>query len=75
MDMFLAIGAPILTGIVLFLIKHIHVRMLRIESTHMPKEDIRTLIEDKMGGIRSDIKDIKNKIEKLFDLYIAEHKK
>jgi len=28
------------------------------------------LIEDKMGGIREDIKDIKNKVEKIFDLYL-----
>lgn len=75
MDLFVALGAPILAGIVLFLVKHLHARLLRLENTHMPKDDIRTLIEDKIGGLRGDIKEIKDKIEKLFDLYLNDHKK
>jgi len=73
--MFIAVGAPFLVGLVLFLIKHIHARLLHLEKSHMPKEDIRILIEDKIGGLKVDLRDIKEKINKIFDLYLNDHRK
>ena len=75
MDMSIAVGAPILVGVVLFLVRHLHARLLHLEKSHMPKEDVRILIEDKIGGLRNDLRDIKEKINKIFDLYLSDHRK
>lgn len=75
MDLFIALGAPLIVGVILLLLKSLHSRISVIEhKDYMAKDDIRELIEDKVGGIREDVKEIRTKVDKLFDLYISDHK-
>lgn len=68
----LSIIATITSGLLGYIIKNQNQRLRFLEVHFMPKQDIRQLIEDKIGGIHSDLKDIKAKIDKLFDIYINE---
>lgn len=68
-------GLSLLNGLLIFLVKNIYHRLSTLESSHFTKLEVRQLIDDKIGGLHSDIQDIKNKIDKLFDLYIEQHKK
>ncbi len=66
-------GASLLSGLVIYLLKNesLNKRVRYLEENSYSKQDVRLLIEDKMGTIRSDLEYIKEKIDKLFDYYIS----
>jgi len=76
MDLIISIAGPLIVGVFLFVLRSMHNRLGSVEDTqkqYMPKHEVRELIEDKIGGIREDITEIKNKIDKLFEYYINDH--
>jgi hypothetical protein len=78
MDIILMLGGAglsLLNGILVHLLKTVNQRIRTLELSHFTKQEVRQLIDDKIGGLHSDIQDIKDKIDKLFDLYIEQHKK
>lgn len=72
MSIVLSAGASLLSGLVIYLLKNenLNKRVRYLEENSYSKQDVRQLIDDKMGGIHSDLRDIKQKIDKLFDIYI-----
>lgn len=76
MELILAIAAPIIAGIFLFVLRSIHARLVKLEEQdkqYLSKADIRELINDKVDDIRADVREIKDKLEKLFYLYLEDH--
>lgn len=75
MEIILVVLSGIMTTLGSFLIvqyKSINQRIRFLEESYLSKRDVRQLIEDKIGGIHSDLRDIKAKIDKLFDLYLQQ---
>lgn len=76
LESILSISASVILGILLFVLRSIHQRLGSVEDAtkrFMPKHEVRELIEDKIGGIREDITEIKDKINRLFEIYIDDH--
>jgi len=63
-------GASLLTGLLAFLLKNAFLQIRNLKENMYTKEEVRQLIEDKMGPINSDLEYIKSKIDKLFDLFL-----
>lgn len=60
----------LLAAAVTAIITNLNKRIRKVEETYSNKQDIRQLVEDKVGGIHEDLREIKSTIDKLFDLYI-----
>lgn len=76
LEIILGVVTPLLVGVLLFVLRGVHKRVEDMEEDakhFMPKAEVRELIEDKIGGIRSDIAEIKEKMDKLFEFYIYDH--
>lgn len=76
LEVIIGITTPLLVGILLFVLRSMHQRIsdTEVEAKHfMPKGEVRELIEDKIGGLRIDIAEVKEKIDQLFELYIHDH--
>lgn len=67
--------ASVVGSLFVFMIKNLSQRLRDLEENRFSKSEVRQLIEDKIGGIHSDLRDIKTKVDKLFDLYIEQHRK
>lgn len=66
------IGAAVsfIGSLFLYLLKTVNQRLRSLEESSFSKKEVRQLVDDKIGGIHSDLQDIKAKIDKLFDIYI-----
>ena len=60
----------LLAAAVTAIITNLNKRIRKVEENYSNKQDIRQLVEDKVGGIHEDLREIKSSIDKLFDLYI-----
>ena len=72
------IAVPIIAGVVGMFIKSIQsdILVLQEKIQHMTTEpEVRQLLDDKITPIRDDIHEIKEKLDKIFDLYIADRNK
>lgn len=67
----IAAGLSLIGGLLTLIIKSLSHRVRHLEETTMPKQEVRQLVDDKIGGIHLDIQELKAKVEKLYDLLIA----
>lgn len=65
-----AVGYTLAGGILMFVLKQMNAKIRILEENCYSEKNVRQLIDDKIGGIHQDLRDIKTKIDKLFDLYI-----
>lgn len=73
MELFLVVlsgAVSCLGALFMHTLKQISTRLRYLEESYLSKKEVRQLVDDKIGGIHSDLRDIKAKIDKLFDLYI-----
>lgn len=73
MEITIGIVVALMVGILMLFIRSMSARMTDMEKNYMNKRDIRELIEDKVGGIRDDVIEIKERINDLFELYMRDH--
>lgn len=59
-----------IVGILSFIIKNMNSEIKQIKQNCYSERAVRQLIDDKIGGIHEDLKEIKESINKLFNLYI-----
>lgn len=59
-----------IVGILSFIIKNMNAEIKHIKQNCYSERAVRQLIDDKIGGIHEDLKEIKDSINKLFNLYI-----
>ena len=69
-EVLISAGLALINGVLLFLLKSFNQRIRYLEENQISKAEVRLLIEDKIGGIHADLKDIKIKIDRLFYMYI-----
>ena len=70
MDIILGATISLLCAIATIAYNSISKRIRTVEENYSNKQEIRQLVEDKIGGLHADINEIKEKLDKLFDLYI-----
>lgn len=69
---------PIFAGTVAYFMKSLLHRIRDLENStqhHLSDSDARQLLADKLDPIHADISDIKDGLNKLFDLFVQEIKK
>lgn len=77
-DPFVYLVVTIVLSVATYFIKHLLVRLSTLEAQMQTKIDdveARQLIQDKTEPVNANIAEIKEKLDKLFDLYIANLKK
>ncbi len=75
MEVLIGSIASLVVMILMFLLRSINSRITELERHTMHKREIRELIEDKIGGIREDVSEIKQRINELLDLMVRQNNK
>jgi hypothetical protein len=68
----LSIVLPIIIGMVTYFVRGIMSRIEKLETavdSAMTEHQMRQILSDKIDPVKEDVTDIKNSVQKLFDLY------